>query len=294
MLFNFIIVNADAARLMTLEDTLRPLIWGLREAGHRVVAFGRRFEALPAINLIVQGTTIESFRQVRARAANDAGADACIGLLCPDDVSPDAEREALLRQSLDQVRFIWTGTPTPMADDPALRVRIALIEFGFHPALAGPQAVPDARREVGVVLYGRETPYRASLAARLTEAIPRQLFVRPGHFPDYIVSDLLSRAALVVVTRGDETEAMVPQARIAKALCNSTAVVSEAGPVASPLAPYATQCPYAEIVARCKALVGAEGRAMAGAQSLARFRQERAMAKGIEAAVAAALAAAGG
>ena len=297
MLFNFVLAGAGTMRLMELEDTLSPVVWGLRGAGHSVIAFARQFAPAPAVNLIVNGGLPEEVGVILAHAREQAGADVCVGLLCPDDLTgTGALAEAALLHAAEAVRFVWICAPTAQFDGILAASRLALVRFGFHPALEGAKPVMEARRTVGAVLYGDDTPYRAALAERLSQTAPQSFFVRPGHFPDYIVTDLLSRAALVVVTRSSDTDGQAPPAaRIVKAICNSVEVVVEAGPgFEAPLAAYTTPWPYDEIASRCRAAMQAGGRAEAGARGLSRFRAETSMMQGLEEAIVVAAKAVGG
>ena len=106
MLFNFVIAGTPTERLAALDDALRPLFFGLRAAGHRVVAVGQRFEKRPVVNLVVADGPIA------ARARHEAGPGACLGLLCVDPVTPAVRQ---LAQSFD---FIWGCAPTAAFTDP--------------------------------------------------------------------------------------------------------------------------------------------------------------------------------
>lgn len=280
MIFNFLLGGLSSARLMALEDVVRPLVWGLRGAGHRAIAFGRRFEAAPALNLLPDDA-VAGLPDTLVRARNEAGSDVRIGLICPEGL--DAAR----RRAAETVHVTWSGTSIDGGggDGPAL----ASIRFGFHPALLGHEALPEARREVGVVLYGEDSPRRAALAAQLEQALPRFLFLRPGHFPDFIVADLLSRATTVVVTRDAAHRLSLAPQRILKALCNGTGVLAEAEGLAGlSLAPLVASCAHDKIVERCRAGEPPGGFAAGGAAALARLRTETSMADGLREALVAA------
>jgi hypothetical protein len=283
MLFNFVIVGSTAERLAALDDTLRPIFFGLRALGHRVMSVGRNFEPRPAVNIIVADDGAGSSIAARARA--EGGKAACIGLLCPDE--PTVE-DARVAKTAD---FIWTCSPAA-AIAPE---RQAVISFGFDPAMLGTRLEREpVRRDGGVIVYGEEGE-RSTLAEQaLTKAGTPVLFARASHFPDYIVSDLLGRAALAVVVRRDADDRTPPSMRIAKALCHGALVVAEASaPGDLSLAPYVTECAFDEIPARCLSLLK-EGPVPRGLDALERYRRETSMAKGLEAAVRVAQAAAGG
>ena len=276
MLFNFVIAGTPTERLAALDDALRPLFFGLRAAGHRVVAVGQRFEKRPVVNLVVADGPIA------ARARHEAGPGACLGLLCVDPVTPAVRQ---LAQSFD---FIWGCAPTAAFT----AERHAVVSYGFHPALLGPKLEREpARREAGIILYGEEGPRPAALAERLTKAGLTALFVRGGHFPDYIVCDLLCRAALVVAVRHEAGDPAPPAMRMVKAITNGAAVLAEASPPAD-LAPYVEACDYDAIPARCAALLH-DNPTQRGLEALERFKRETSMVAGLDAALRVAAAAVG-
>lgn len=289
MFFNFVIVGSTTERLAALDDTLRPLFFGLRTLGYRVMSVGRRFEARPAVNIVIAADPESGEGGVAARARADGGQRVCIGLLCPDE--PTAADTAVAR-TLD---FVWSCAPAAAFAGVMAAERQAVVPFGFDPALLGPRLERDpARRDGGIVIYGEEGARSARLAERLTKAGVPALFARASHFPDYIVSDLLGRAALAVIVRRGDADRTPPAMRIAKALCNGAAVVTEpSAPGDLSLAPYVTQAPYEDIPLRCLSLLR-EGSARSGLEVLARYQRETSMAEGLAAAVrVAALAAEG-
>lgn len=139
MLFNFVIAGTAVERLAALEDALRPLFFGLRAAGHRVVAVGQRFEPRSVINLVVAGEG----GGIAARARTGAGLGPCIGLVCTEEPKPE------IRKVADSLDFVWSCSPS----NAFAPERHAVVPFGFHPALLGPKLERDpARREAGIIL----------------------------------------------------------------------------------------------------------------------------------------------
>lgn len=282
MLFNIVLVGSTTERLAALDDTLRPLFFGLRAAGHGVVSFGRGFEPRPAINIVVADDLDGADRGPASRARAEAGSTACIGLLCPDDVDGTlaGSRGAELRQLVKAVDFVWTCGPAA-----AVHERQAVISFGFDPALIGSRIEREpARRDGGVIFYGEEGSRPTLLADRLTAGGASALFARASHFPDYIVGDLLGRAGVAAVVRRDARDRTPPAMRIAKAICNGATVVAESGAADLSLAPYLTECAYDDIPARCLALLH-DGAARRGVETLERYRRETNMADALTAAV---------
>jgi hypothetical protein len=298
VLFNFVLVGTTTERLAALDDTLRPLFFGLRALGHRVMSVGRSVEAPPAINLVVTDDFEGGGGGVAARARTEGGPAACIGLLCPDDIDGLAahpQHGEALRRIVKTVDFVWSGAPTAALAGMISPERQAVVPFGFDPALLGSRLEREpARRDGGIIVYGEEGTRPTELTERLVKAGVPALFARASHFPDYIVSDLLGRAGLAVVVRRDARDRLPPAMRIAKAICNGAAVVTEAGaPDELSLAPYVTECAYDDIPARCVALLR-DGAVARGLDALERYRRDTSMADGLAPAVRVAALAGGG
>lgn len=267
MWFNFVIAGTPTERLAALDDALRPLFFGLRAAGHRVVAVGQGFEPRPAVNMVVAE---RGGGRAAVGARRAAGPRACLGLFCVEEFAPE------MRAVADTFDFIWTCAPAAMFAPE----RHAVVPFGFHPASLGPKLERDpARREAGIILYGEEGARPAALADRLSQAGLPTLFVRAGHFPDYIVCDLLSRAALAVVPRHEATDRTPPAMRIAKAIANGALVLTETG-LPADLAAYAECCDYDAMPARCAALLR-DNPAQRGLGALERYQRETSMEAGL-------------
>lgn len=289
MLFNFVLAGITARRLGELDDMLRPLTYGLRAAGHRAVAFGRIFLPPPAINLIVNHANFTQPDAVRARARSEGGEDVRIGLLCAEDVDGMAARPELWAPLQDLARvadFIWTSAPTAAFGDALPASRVGVLGYGFQAELLGPRFLPQELRSAGVIVYGEETPRRAELAERLTAAKLPVYFVRPGYFPDYLVTDLLSRAALAVITRNHPLDRAPVVPRLLKAICNGAAVLAEVGPAGGfALSACGSLAPYDDLVERCRAALGRGDGAAAGKAALDGLRASGSMAAALAPAI---------
>lgn len=289
MLFSFALAGTDALRLALLEDALRPLFYGLRRVGHRVIAFGQGFVPPPAINILAEHEAADLGRRV-AQARQDVPG-ARIGIVCVDDmqgIQADVERWASLRSAAAAADFVWAADTTePFAGFVAPH-RLAVLDYGFDPVMLGRRLVVEpARRDVDLVVYGVKTPYRNDIAERLRTADLMPFIVEPGRFPDYLAADLLSRAKLVLVTRDGERQHAPSVPRLAKAICNGAAAIAEVQPPGScALARYVTVCAPDAIADACRGLIS-EGRFVErGLAQLEQFRAETNMAANLAAPLA--------
>lgn len=289
MLFSFALGGTDAKQLALLEDALRPLFYGLRRAGHRVISFAHGLAPPPAVNILVEHEAADIGRRVAEGRQEIPGVR--IGIVCPDGlegVTANAERWTALRGAAVVADFIWVSTDAAPVASIAAPDRLAAIDYGFDPIMLGRRLVPEpARRDVDLVIYGVKTEHRVAIAERLKAADLLPFVVEPGRFPDYLVSDLLSRAKVVLVTRDSEAERAPSAARLAKAICNGAAVIAEAPRSgACPLAGYVTVCAPDDFPGRCCELI-AEGRFVEhGLERFERFRAETSMAANLAAALA--------
>ncbi|MBV8537466.1 MAG: hypothetical protein JO128_17840 [Alphaproteobacteria bacterium] len=283
MQFNFVLTNHRAAELQALDDILRPLIFGLREAGHRVVAGIRQFGGPPAINVMVEDFSDPATAQEIAAARGAWGPGFRLGVLCPHEFRALAPARADgLRAVLPALDFVWSLAPL----DLLAPERRAVVRYGFHDSLLGPRLIADsAGRDLDVVVYGPNSPRLDALVERLAAAQLRHFPVRAGTFPDYIVTDLLSRAKAVAVVGGASGADAALGPRALKSMCNGALVVAEEGSIVDELAGLLASCSYDDIPATCRRI--AEGRfAERGLEALERLRQMPGMRVGLAAALA--------
>jgi hypothetical protein len=110
--------------------------------------------------------------------------------------------------------------------------------------------------------------------------------VRAGAFPDYIVTDLLSRAKVALVVGGSAGPDAACGPRALKAICNGALVVADAGSVPEPLTALVEHASDEDIPAQCVRII-AEGRAVErGLAALAQLRGAASMREGAEAVAA--------
>ena len=288
MQFNFILTNHRAAELQALDDILRPLFFGLRAAGHRVVAGIRQFGGPPVINVMVEDFSDPAVGQEIAAARAAGGPGFRLGVLCPHDIRGLAPaRGDGLRAVRPALDFAWTLAPL----DLVAPERTAVVQYGFHDSLLGPRLISDpAGRDLDVVVYGPNSPRLDALVEKLAAAQLRHFPVRAGTFPDYIVTDLLSRAKTVAVVGGVPGADAALGPRALKSICNGALVVAEEGSIAGALAGLLVPFPYDGIAAACRR-IAAEGRFVErGLETLERLRELPGMRAGVEAAAAVAAA----
>ena len=282
MQFNFVLTNHRAAELQALDDILRPLLFGLRAAGHRVVAGIRQLSGPPVVNIMVEDFSDPAAAREIGAARAAWGAGFRLGVLCPHDIGglPPARADGL-RAALPAFDFVWSLAPL----DRIAPERIAIVQYGFHDSLLGPRLISDpAGRDLDVVVYGPNSPRLDALVGKLAAAQLRHFPVRAGTFPDYIVSDLLSRAKTVAVVGGVPGADAALAPRALKSICNGALTVAEEGSIAGALAGLLVPCPYDEIPAACRR-IAAEGRFVErGLEALERLRQMPGMRSGVEAA----------
>lgn len=260
MRFNILLANQSTDRLQELEDVLRPLLFGLRAAGHTVGAGAHDCKPPPAVNLAIEGLAdIDVDAVAGARGRSDAGF--LFGVLCPTppEALPPARRDGL-RAMLAVSDFAWRvegiALPPDLFDP---RLAVSLV-YGFDERLVGPRLITEpALRDIDVVIYGPECARTDALAARVAATGLQQFCLRPGALPDYLATDLLSRAkAVIVVDARSPPMGLTP--RIVKAIYNGAAVVTEPGATtADRFGRAVAYAPYDDLAARGRAVI-TEGR----------------------------------
>jgi len=274
MRFNLVLANQSASRLQELEDMLRPLLVGLRAAGHSVVAGAHDYKMAPVINLIVEDFTDAGFVSALTQAREQTGGAFRFGVICPvNPAALSAERRAGLRSLLPSSDFVLTLAGIEIGPEFCPSGRVVPLTYGFDEKLVGPRLITDpGLRDIDVVIYSPACDRVNHLGERLAKANIGHLTVRPGAMPDYLVTDLLSRAKVVaVIDDQPATGALGP--RIVKAVCNGALVVTEPPtPAGEWHAGALIHSLYDDIPAQCRTLVAEGQYAKLGLDALDRFR----------------------
>lgn len=259
MQFNVVLTNHRPASLQVLDDVLRPLLFGLRAAGHRVTAPARRLEKAPVVNLVVEDFSDPAFAALLQDARKDWAGDLVLGAICPlgiDASEMNEVRRAALRAVLPVVDFAWTLAPNVLPAGLMAADRVVILGYGFNDGLVGPRLTADpAARDIDVVLYSPDHDRLNDLVQRLGAAKLGHFVLRPGVLPDYLATDILSRGKVAVVIGDRRSAARGLLPRILKAVCNGVLVVTEPGSADAALGEMAVDCPYEEIAAQCRAIV---------------------------------------
>lgn len=290
MQFNVVLTNHRPAALQALDDILRPLFFGLRAAGHGVVAGALQFRRRPAVNLVVENFSDPAFVRTVAEARAAWSRDLVLGVLCPfavDGAGVDQARGAGLAAVMPLMDFAWTLAADQLPAGLIAAGRAAVVGYGFDEGLVGPRLISDpAGRDLDVVVYGQSGPRLDGLLARLLAAGRSHFAVRAGLLPDYIVADLLSRAKVVAAIDGEAGAEASLAPRALKAICNGAAVITEGGTVPDPLGAAVASCADTQIPVLCGRLI-AEGRFVdRGLGALEQIRRTTTMREGVAAAAA--------
>jgi hypothetical protein len=212
-----------------------------------------------------------------------------VGVLCPHAVTVLAPARADgLRAALPTFDFAWTLAPLEAVSAGRIAPeRIAILQYGFHDSLLGPRLITDpVGRDLDLVVYGPNSPRLDALVARLAAAQLRHFPVRAGTFPDYIVTDLLSRARTVAVVGGGPGADAALGPRALKSICNGALTLAEEESIPGALACLLVPCPYDDIPTACRR-IAVEGRFVErGLAALERLRQMPGMREGLAAALA--------
>src|SRR5258708_20969888 len=89
MRFNLLLADQSTDRLQELEDVLRPLLFGLRAAGHTVCPGAHECKPPPMVNLAIEGFCDLEADAV-ARARSEAGIPFALSCPTPPAARPPA------------------------------------------------------------------------------------------------------------------------------------------------------------------------------------------------------------
>lgn len=289
MIFNFFLGNHHANALNSLGDLLQPIYEGLIEAGHHVIGFGTGMMPTPAVNVLVEWFENDSFAEALLRAKADKGDAFVFGVLCTEDLADELvmdpskypRRLANLRRILPVADFVWTLLPQQGLLDTICRPgTIALVEYGFSETCLNRSLVrAAARRDVDVVLYGNESPYRTHIVDGLKRQGITCFVSQREAWPTFMMDDLIRRAKVLLDLRRGPSVRFLSPTRIVKGLHCGTAVVSElfdTSEIAS-LYAYTEPCAYDDIVDRCVRLIRSGSYLKRGLAAQMKFQAERSM-----------------
>lgn len=289
MIFNFFLTNHQPAGLRGMSDLVMPISHGLIDGGHHVIAFGLGLQTAPVVNVLFEFFPDDSFVDNLLNIKAQAGERFIFGLVCTEDledklVMEDPQwprRRTNLLRVLPKADFVWTLLPQVEAYEAIAGTgKAALLEYGFTERGFNAYAPTDPTlRDVDVMMYGNETPYRLPTIQALQKKGFNCVVTRRDTFPDFATSDLASRSKIVLdIRRGPGVRYPSPT-RISKALHNGALVVAEdLGPSAiANLYRYGVACLYDELVSRCEQLIHSGAYAEQARMGLQRFRAETLM-----------------
>lgn len=303
MIFNFFLGNHRDDALNAMSDILAPIYRGLESLGHQVIGFGTGMVAAPAINVVVEAFGDDAFTDalLGMKAAQTEGF--VFGVICTDDIDgefvtdppllpnapppPDpARRRGNLMRVLPHADFVWPLLPqVARYDELCGPGKTALVDYGFAAACIDPWPVAEpGLRDIDVVIFGLETPYRAQLAADLRHGGLTVVTLSRAFYPDFLADDILRRAKLLIDMKREPAAPFLWPPAAAKGLHFGMAVLSEriGVPHADSPARYTVVCSRAEMPSRATEVIRSQRFAELGRAALSRFQAETSMAANME------------
>jgi hypothetical protein len=279
--FHFQLANHYYAGLYMIEDIVMPIVWGLREKGHRVtMGILPDLPLYPSVVMLLEFFYQDHITDDFLGWIKSPGRK-CIGMVCTEDIDdklvmehPDHphRRQNMLRV-LEHCDFAWPIIPS----DYHLHVppqRLSFLDFGYVEALRR-DGLPAAERDIDVLLYGSMNERRQKVLDAL-QARGLHVAATRGLLPDYIRDNLIARSKVVLdMKRGDDVKFTSPS-RICTAVQMGATLVSEQFDTSrvSNLYAYTQACPYEELVERCAALARAPDCLEIGLATRERFKRE--------------------
>lgn len=289
MLFNFFLANHLSGGLKGMPDLVQPIFHGLVEAGHEVIGFGLGLQAAPAVNVLVEFFPDDGFTDNLLRLKAQSGDKFIFGILCTEDVE-DAlvmrqpefpRRRANLERLLPAADFVWTLLPQVETYEALAGAgKVALLEYGFSERFLNRHLIAEPElRDVDVLMYGNETPYRSAVIGELRRRGLNCLASDRQVLPEFITADILRRSKIVLDLRRGPGVRFPSPTRICKAVHSGARVVAEEldESAISNLYRYAATCSYAELAEYCASVLQSGRYAEQGLETLARFRAETSM-----------------
>jgi hypothetical protein len=294
MHFHFQLANHYFGGLYLIEDIVTPVVWGLRERGHRVtMGFLPELPPWPSIVLVMEYFELDHVTEGFLQWRNDPSERKCVGLICTEDISdrlvmdhPDypGRRRNLLRV-LPHCDFVWPIVPSDYHEHVPAE-RLSFLDFGYVDALRR-DGLPANERDIDVLLYGSLNDRRRGVLDELKKRGLKVAATR-GLLPDYMRDNLIGRARVVLdLKRADDVKFTSPS-RICTAVQMGATLVSEKFDTSrmASLYAYTQACAFDEVVDRCCALALAPDCLELGLAARERFNRETSMADNLGQAMA--------
>lgn len=287
MHFHIQLANHYFAGVYRIGDIVAPIVWGLRELGHRVTSgILPDLPEWPSALLLVEFFERDSLVNEVLEWKLKPGLRRCLGLICTEDIDdalvmddprfPNRRRNLL--RILPHCDFVWPIVPSRY-DRHVSGDRLAFVDYGYVEALRSDPASIGGK-DIDVLFYASMNERRQKLRERLEE---RGLSVAAtrGYLPNYITHNLIGRSRLVLdMKRGDDVIYTSPS-RICAALQLGATVVSELFDTSrlGALYRYTEACEFAELEARCMTVARSPDVAERGLAARERFKRETSMAE---------------
>lgn len=289
MHFHFQLANHYFAGVYRIGDIVSPVMWGLRELGHRITT-----GILPYLPEWPSAVVLVEFFE-RDGSVDEVlgwklapGARRCLGLICTEDIDdalvmdhPDfPNRRRNLLRILPHCDFVWPIVPSRY-DRYVAPERLSFVDYGYVEALRR-DPEPVGGKDVDVLFYASMNERRARMAEALRQRGLRIAATR-GYLPNYVTHNLIGRSRLVLdMKRGDDVIYTSPS-RICAALQLGAPVVSELFDTSrlGALYRYTEACGLDEIEERCAQLAASPDVAERGRAARERFKAETSMARNL-------------
>lgn len=293
MIFNFYLGNHHAYTLNSLADLVMPIVAGLEENGHHVIAFGTDMRQAPVINVLMEFFQDNPFAERILSAKRENGDRFRYGVLCTEDIEDrlvmDPERNprryANLVRILPEADFVWTLLPQ---NDVYEKIcgpdRVALLEYGFTESFLARNVLLDPRlRDVDAVLYGNENDHRRPIAEALRKRGLECFISSREGWPNYIMNDIIRRSKVLLDLRRGPGVRFLSPTRINRGLHSRVAVVSErfdVSPISS-LYGYTTTADYDQLAETCAEIIRSGRHVALGLDAAARYQAETSMQRNV-------------
>ena len=290
MIFNFFLGNHRAGGLKGMPDLILPIRQGLMELGHHVITYGLNLRPAPAVNLLVEFFSEDGPVDELIRLKTQARDGFIFGIICTEDIEdrlvmeqPEfPRRRPNLERLLPVADFVWTLLPQAGAYEAlAGPGKVELLEYGFSQRLLARRIIREpGLRDIDVLMYGNETPYRKPIVEQLRQRGLTCFVTNRQLFPDFIASDFVTRSKVVLDLRRGPGVRYPSPTRICKSLHGGVLVAAEhlGDSGIANLYNYTVACRYDELTDRCEQIVRSGMFVNLGLAALEKFKTETSMA----------------